>query len=114
MHADSVLLTQDGTNMAKLKKDNSGIKSGPMKKQTNDKNKVELKYRSTAMKNKKSFKPATESVTKGLPIGTNAVRTKDTLPLSDKRSKIQPLLKKNMLPLSDKRNRKLVSKKIGR
>jgi hypothetical protein len=73
MHANSVLLTQDGTNMAKLKKDNSGIKSGPMKRQTNDKNKVELKYRSTAMKNKKSFKPATESVTKGLPIGPKAV-----------------------------------------
>ena len=61
------------TNMAKLKKDNSGMKSAPMKKQTSDKNKVELKYRSTAMKNKKSFKPATESVTKGLPIGPKAV-----------------------------------------
>ena len=41
----------------------------------------------------------------------NAVRTKDTLPLSDKRSKVQPLLKKNTLPLSDKRSKKLVSKK---
>jgi len=99
--------------VAKLKKDNSGIKSGPMKRQTNDKNKVELKYRSTAMKNKKSFKPATESVTKDLPIGTNAVRTKNTLPLSDKRSKVLPLLKKNTLPLLDKKGRKLVSKKKG-
>ena len=73
MHANSVLLTQDGTNMAKLKKDNSGMKSAPMKRQTSDKNKVELKYRSTAMKNKKSSKPATESVTKGLPKGPKSV-----------------------------------------
>jgi hypothetical protein len=114
MRADSVLLIQDGTNMAKLKKDNSGMKSAPMKKQTSDKNKVELKYRSTVMKNKKSFKPATESVTKGLPIGTNAVRTKDTLSLSDKKSKVLPLLKKNTLPLSDKKGRKLVLKKKGK
>ena len=73
MHANSVLLIQDGTNMA-----------------MND--------------NKNDF----------LKGSKNAVRTKNTLPLSDKKSKVQPLLKKNTLPLSNKKSRTLVPKKKGK
>ena len=70
------------------------MKSEPMKRQTSDKNKVELKYRSTAMKNKKSFKPATESVTKGLPsTKSEQFKTRmnpDTRKLINKALKVNP------------------------
>ncbi len=73
MHANSVLLIQDGTNMRMSDNKNDFLKGSK-----------------------------------------NAVRTKDTLPLSDKRGKVQPLLKKNTLPLSNKKGRKLVPKKKGK
>ena len=116
MHANSVLLIQDGTNMAmRPKKDKTNIDN---KVATRRKNVVRQVIKNSKAATSGSPKPMpstkSEQFKNRMPSGINAVRTKDTLPLSDKRSRVQPLLKKNTLPLSDKKGRKLVSKKKGK
>jgi hypothetical protein len=89
----------------------------PKKDKTNIDNKVATRRKNVVRQVIKNSKAATsgspkpmpstksEQFKNRMPSGINAVRTKDTLPLSDKRGKVQPLLKKN---------KKYVQKKMGK
>lgn len=81
--------------MAKLKKDNSGIKSGPMKNnKTGIDNKVATRRQNLVRQVIKNSKATTESITKGLPsTKSEQFKTRmnpDTRKLINKALKINP------------------------
>ena len=79
--------------MAKIKKDNSGIKSGPMKSTSVD-NKVVTRRKNVVRQVIKNSKATTEPVTKGLPsTKSEQFKTRmnpDTRKLINKALKVNP------------------------